>query len=35
MLTKNKIPFIDENKLMVNALKIMTKKKTRNFNCKK
>ena len=27
MLTKNKIPFIDENKLMVNALKIMTKKK--------
>ncbi len=27
MLTKNKIPFIDENKLMINALKIMTEKK--------
>ncbi len=27
MLTKDKIPFINENKLMVNALKIMTEKK--------
>ena len=27
MLTKDKIPFIDENKLMIQALKIMTKKK--------
>ncbi|MDA9702766.1 KpsF/GutQ family sugar-phosphate isomerase [Candidatus Pelagibacter sp.] len=27
MLTKDKIPFIDENKLMTEALKIMTKKK--------
>ena len=27
MLTKNKIPFIDENKLMTKALKIMTNKK--------
>ena len=27
MLTKDKIPFIDENKLMLNALKIMTQKK--------
>ncbi len=27
MLTKNKIPFIDENRLMTNALKIMTLKK--------
>ena len=27
MLTRDKIPFIDENKLMVKALKIMTKKK--------
>ncbi len=27
MLTKDKIPFIDENKLMTKALKIMTKKK--------
>ena len=27
MLTKNKIPFIDENRLMINALKIMTEKK--------
>ena len=27
MLTKDKIPFIDENKLMISALKIMTKKK--------
>ena len=27
MLTKDKIPFIDENKLMTRALKIMTEKK--------
>ena len=27
MLTKNKIPFIDENKLMTKALKIMSEKK--------
>ena len=27
MLTKDKIPFIDENKLMIKALKIMTEKK--------
>ena len=27
MLTRDKIPFIDENKLMKNALKIMTVKK--------
>ena len=27
MLTKDKIPFIDENRLMTNALKIMTEKK--------
>ena len=27
MLTKDKIPFIDENKLMTKALKIMTEKK--------
>ena len=27
MLTKDKIPFIDENKLMTEALKIMTEKK--------
>ena len=27
MLTKDKIPFIDENKLMIKALKIMTEKR--------
>ncbi len=27
MLTKDRIPFIDENKLMINALRIMTEKK--------
>ena len=35
MLTKNKIPFVNENEIMKNALKIFNSKKLRFFSCNK
>ena len=35
MLTNNKIPFVNENLNMGIGLKILTKKKTWNFDCEK